>query len=126
MGDSAAVARLLARHLQPSTTQADLELLAGAESDTEAARRMQEAKSQLFVEIRQKASSSLTVPPSTQRDSHPCRVQPSNSSFRHNPLFPNNLESLVSTEVAACNRATMWICDLKQRRPKPQPIAGRD
>jgi hypothetical protein len=38
---------------------------------------------------------------------------PENASFRHNPLFPNNLEYLVSTEVAARNRATRWICDLK-------------
>jgi len=46
----------LAWHLRPGTTQADLERLAGAESDTAAARRMQEAKAKLFVEIRQKRS----------------------------------------------------------------------
>ena len=44
----------LARRLQPGTTQADLEKLAGAESDTVAALRMQEAKRKLFAEIRQK------------------------------------------------------------------------
>ena len=44
----------LARHLRPGTTQADLEKLAAAESDTAAALRMQEAKRKLFVEIRQK------------------------------------------------------------------------
>jgi transposase InsO family protein len=44
----------LARHLRPGTTQADLEKLAGAESDTAAARRMQEAKRKLFAGIRQK------------------------------------------------------------------------
>jgi transposase InsO family protein len=46
----------LARHLQPGTTQAALERLAGAESDTAAARRMQEAKGKLFGEIRRKRS----------------------------------------------------------------------
>jgi transposase InsO family protein len=46
----------LARHLQAGTTQASLERLAGAESDTAAARRMQEAKRKLFAEIRQKRS----------------------------------------------------------------------
>jgi transposase InsO family protein len=46
----------LARHLQPGTTQADLEKLAVAESDTAAARRMQEAKVKLFTLIRQKRS----------------------------------------------------------------------
>jgi hypothetical protein len=44
----------LARRLRPGTTPADLEKLAGAESDTAAALRMQEAKQKLFVEIRQK------------------------------------------------------------------------
>ncbi|HLG96613.1 MAG TPA: hypothetical protein VKX49_09925 [Bryobacteraceae bacterium] len=46
----------LARRLQPGTTQADLEKLAGAESDTVAAKRMQEAKIKLFAQIRQKRS----------------------------------------------------------------------
>jgi transposase InsO family protein len=44
----------LARHLQSGTTQADLEKRAGAESDTAAAVRMQEAKRTLFAKIRQK------------------------------------------------------------------------
>jgi transposase InsO family protein len=44
----------LARHLQAGTTQADLEKLAGAESDTAAALRMQEAKLKLFAGIREK------------------------------------------------------------------------
>ena len=44
----------LARRLKPGTTQADLEKQAGAESDTTAALRMQEAKRKLFAEIRQK------------------------------------------------------------------------
>lgn len=44
----------LARHLRPGTTQADLEKLAAAESDTAAALRMQEAKRKLFVQIRQR------------------------------------------------------------------------
>ena len=44
----------LARSLQPGTTQAGLEKLAGTESDTAAALRMQEAKGKLFAEIRQK------------------------------------------------------------------------
>src|ERR1051326_2893510 len=44
----------LARRLQPGTTQADLEKMAGAESDTAAALRMQEAKRNLFTNIRQK------------------------------------------------------------------------
>lgn len=46
----------LARYLHPGTTQADLERLAGAESDTAAARRMQEAKAKLFAEIWHKRS----------------------------------------------------------------------
>ena len=46
----------LASHLQPGTTQADLEALARRESDTAAARRMQDAKRKLFAEIRQKRS----------------------------------------------------------------------
>lgn len=44
----------LARHLREGTTQADLEKRARTESDTAAARRMQEAKRKLFAEIRQK------------------------------------------------------------------------
>ncbi len=44
----------LARRLREGTTQADLEKQAGAESDTTAARRMQEAKQILFTAIRQK------------------------------------------------------------------------
>jgi len=44
----------LARHLQPGTTPADLEKRAGAESDTSAALKMQEAKRKLFADIRQK------------------------------------------------------------------------
>jgi transposase InsO family protein len=46
----------LAGHLQAGTTQRDLERMAGAESDTAAAGRMQEAKRKLFAEIRQKRS----------------------------------------------------------------------
>jgi len=46
----------LAKRLQPGTTQGDLERQAGAESDTAAALRMQEAKRKLFAEIRQKRS----------------------------------------------------------------------
>jgi hypothetical protein len=46
----------LAGHLQPGTTQADLEALARRESDTAAARRMQDAKRKLFAEIRQRRS----------------------------------------------------------------------
>ena len=46
----------LARHLRSGTTPAELERLAGAESDTAAARRMQEAKRQLFAGIREKRS----------------------------------------------------------------------
>jgi transposase InsO family protein len=46
----------LARHLRPGTTQAGLEGVAKAESDTAAARRMQEAKRTLFAGIRQKKS----------------------------------------------------------------------
>ena len=44
----------LARHLSPGTTQAELEKLAAAESDTAAALRMQDAKLKLFATIRQK------------------------------------------------------------------------
>ena len=44
----------LARRLREGTTQADLEKLAGAESDTAAALRMQEAKRNLFASIGQK------------------------------------------------------------------------
>jgi transposase InsO family protein len=44
----------LARRLRGGTTQADLEKRAGAESDTAAARRMQEAKQNLFTAIGQK------------------------------------------------------------------------
>ena len=46
----------LARRLQAGTTPAELEKLAGAESDTAAASRMQEAKRKLFAEIGQKRS----------------------------------------------------------------------
>lgn len=44
----------LARHLRPDVTQADLERLARTESDTAAARHMQEAKRKLLTRIRQK------------------------------------------------------------------------
>src|ERR1039457_3156178 len=44
----------LARRLREGTTQADLEKMAGAESDTAAAVRMQEAKRKLFASIGQK------------------------------------------------------------------------
>jgi transposase InsO family protein len=46
----------LAGRLKPGTLQSDLEQLAAKESDTAAARRMQEAKRKLFAEIRQKRS----------------------------------------------------------------------
>ena len=46
----------LARRLRAGTTQDDLERLAGAESDTQAARRMQQAKRKLFDEIRHRRS----------------------------------------------------------------------
>jgi transposase InsO family protein len=46
----------LARYLRPGMTPTDLEQLARKESDTAAARRMQEAKEKLFAEIRQKRS----------------------------------------------------------------------
>jgi transposase InsO family protein len=46
----------LARRLRAGTTQADLEKLVGAESDTAAALRMQAAKRKLFAEIRQRRS----------------------------------------------------------------------
>jgi hypothetical protein len=44
----------MARHLRPGMTQAELERQASAESDTEAARRMQQAKQKLFGGFRQK------------------------------------------------------------------------
>jgi len=44
----------LARHLREETTQADLERRAGAESDTQAGGKMQEAKRKLFAALRQK------------------------------------------------------------------------
>jgi hypothetical protein len=44
----------LARRLRAGTTQTQLEKLAGAESDTAAALRMQEAKRHLFADIRQR------------------------------------------------------------------------
>jgi hypothetical protein len=46
----------LARHLKPGTTQAGLEQLAGAESDTAAARRMHAAKRKLFAEFGERRS----------------------------------------------------------------------
>jgi transposase InsO family protein len=46
----------LARHLRPGVTQAKLEKLASAESDTAAARKMQEAKRRLFAGFRQRRS----------------------------------------------------------------------
>jgi transposase InsO family protein len=46
----------LAARLKPGTLQAGIEQLAGKESDTAAARKMQEAKRKLFAEIRQKRS----------------------------------------------------------------------
>jgi transposase InsO family protein len=46
----------VARHLLPEVTLADLERKARAESDTAAARRMQEAKRRLFAELRQRRS----------------------------------------------------------------------
>jgi hypothetical protein len=44
----------LARHLRPEVTISELERMATAESDTEAARKMQEAKRKLFARLRQK------------------------------------------------------------------------
>ena len=44
----------LARHLREGITQADLERRAGAESDTQAGGKMQEAKRKLFAGLRQK------------------------------------------------------------------------
>jgi transposase InsO family protein len=44
----------LARHLREEITQADLERRAGAESDTQAGGKMQEAKRKLFAALRQK------------------------------------------------------------------------
>jgi len=46
----------LARYLRPGMTRAEWERQASAESDTEAARRMQEAKQKLFAGFRQKRS----------------------------------------------------------------------
>jgi len=46
----------LARYLRPDMTRTELERQASAESDTEAARRMQEAKQMLFGGFRQKRS----------------------------------------------------------------------
>ena len=46
----------MARYLQSGMTRAELERQASAESDTEAARRMQEAKQMLFGGFRQKRS----------------------------------------------------------------------
>ena len=46
----------VARHLRPEITVAELERRAKAESDTQAARRMQEAKQKLFVGLRQRRS----------------------------------------------------------------------
>jgi transposase InsO family protein/transposase len=46
----------LARHLRPGTTQAELEQLAAAESDTAAALRMQEAKRNLFTQIQRRTA----------------------------------------------------------------------
>jgi hypothetical protein len=46
----------LARHLRPEVTVSELERMAGAESDTEAARNMQAAKRKLFARLRQKRS----------------------------------------------------------------------
>jgi transposase InsO family protein len=46
----------LARHLRPETTVSELERKASAESDTEAARSMQEAKRKMFARLQQKRS----------------------------------------------------------------------
>jgi hypothetical protein len=46
----------LARHLKPEITVSDLERMASAQSDTQAARDMQEAKRKLFAGLRQKRS----------------------------------------------------------------------
>jgi hypothetical protein len=46
----------LARHLRPGITMAKLERIASAESDTQAARNMQEAKQKLFGRLRQRRS----------------------------------------------------------------------
>jgi transposase InsO family protein len=46
----------LARHLRPEVTVSELERTASAESDTEAARSMQEAKRKMFARVRQKRS----------------------------------------------------------------------
>jgi hypothetical protein len=46
----------MTRHLRSDITRAELEQQASAESDTEAARRMQEAKQKLFAGFRQKRS----------------------------------------------------------------------
>jgi hypothetical protein len=46
----------VARHLRPEITGAELERIAKAESDTQAARKMQEAKRKLFARLRQRRS----------------------------------------------------------------------
>src|SRR5881227_1728328 len=46
----------LAGHLQPGIMESDLERMAKAHSDTEAARQMQEAKRKLFAGLQQKRS----------------------------------------------------------------------
>src|ERR1700674_2222589 len=46
----------LARHLRPEITASDLERMANAQSDTQAARSMQEAKRKMFAELRRKRS----------------------------------------------------------------------
>jgi transposase InsO family protein len=46
----------LGRHLRPEITVAELERTASRESDTKAARRMQEAKRSLFAQLRRKRS----------------------------------------------------------------------
>ena len=46
----------LARHLRPEITASDLERMANAQSDTQAARSMQEAKRKMFAELRRKKS----------------------------------------------------------------------
>ena len=44
---------------------------------------------------------------------------------RASPLFPNNLEHLVSTVVAARNRATRWdLCSQANAVQSPKPIAA--
>jgi hypothetical protein len=46
----------LARHLKPDVTIENLDRQAQASSDTEAARKMQQAKRELFANLRQKKS----------------------------------------------------------------------